>query len=398
MVIGIDASRANIQHKTGTEWYSWHLIRHLAPRLAGHTIRLYTREPLEAGLQHLGPQVEERVLAWRLGFLWSHLRLSWEMLWHPPDVLFVPADTVPIVHPTKTVTTIHDIAFERFPELYSTRSVQRRLGWLRPVIHVLVWVITLGRYGASELDYHRWSVRHALHASRKIISVSEFTKRELIDALGADPGQIVVTHQGVIQPAEVAQEIVAAEPDLFARHRIHSPYFLYNGRIERKKNLIQLLEGFQHFRADGGPAELVLVGPRGIGAEEVDDWLEKHPPVAAAVHQLPWQSVANLWLLMRSAVGYAFISAYEGFGRPPLEALSCGTAVIASRSTSLPEVLGNCAIFVSPEKPTEISDAMHQLLRDHARRSKLVACGQMQVQKFTWPIVADKTAHLLLNC
>ena len=191
MIIGIDASRANQREKTGTEWYSWHLIRQLVPLLSGHTIRLYTREPLLADLVDLKAQgAEERVLGWRPGIMWTHLRLSWEMIWHQPDVLLILADTVPLVHPPNTFTTIHDIAFERMPELYGQRSVQRRIGWAKPLVSLGIHILTFGQYGASELDYHRWSVRHALRACHKIFSVSKFTKQELIDVLKADPEKI----------------------------------------------------------------------------------------------------------------------------------------------------------------------------------------------------------------
>ena len=118
MIIGIDASRANSLEKTGTEFYSWYLIRELTRQHPEHRFRLYTREPLRDGLEQLGEHVEARVLIWRPGLLWSHLRLSWELLWHRPDMLFVPADTVPLYHPKKTITTIHDVAFERWPEAY----------------------------------------------------------------------------------------------------------------------------------------------------------------------------------------------------------------------------------------------------------------------------------------
>jgi glycosyltransferase involved in cell wall biosynthesis len=397
MIIGIDASRANVAEKTGTEWYSWHIIRHLISRLSGHTVRLYVREPLGEGLRSLGPNVEEHVLAWAPGFLWSHLRLSWEMFWHRPDVLFVPADTVPLIHPQRTIATIHDIAFERWPELYSQKSVQRKMRWLRPLVNLGIRLVTLGKFGASELDYHRWSVRHALRACQTIIAVSEFTKQELVDVLLADPRKIVVTHQGVVQPNEVDQEISAADPALFAKLGLHQPYFLYNGRLERKKNIVPLLKGFDRFFRQDTSTDLVLVGSKGTGWEEAQAWLSEHPESAAHVYILPWQPTADLWKLMRQAVGYVFVSAYEGFGRPPLEALSCGTASIVANHSSLPEVLGDAALYVEPNDPVELAEAMATIRQNPEHRQGLIDRGQAQVKKFTWDKVADKTASVLLQ-
>ncbi|MBI5798591.1 MAG: glycosyltransferase family 1 protein, partial [Candidatus Yonathbacteria bacterium] len=121
MIIGIDASRANRRLKTGTEWYSFALIQALK-KIIGHPtgdrVLLYTNTPLEGGLEQCPDGWEERRLGWRFGRLWTQIRLSWEMFWQPPDVLFIPAHTIPLIHPKRTIVTIHDIGFERLPELY----------------------------------------------------------------------------------------------------------------------------------------------------------------------------------------------------------------------------------------------------------------------------------------
>src|SRR3989338_44165 len=111
MVIGIDATRANKSQKTGVEWYSYHLIRELIKLPTPHTFRLYFRDAPEPGLAKLGQDVEYRILRWPPRYLWTQVRLSWEMLMHPPDLLFIPAQIIPLLHPTNTVTTIHDVAF-----------------------------------------------------------------------------------------------------------------------------------------------------------------------------------------------------------------------------------------------------------------------------------------------
>lgn len=397
MVIGIDASRANQSEKTGTEWYSWHLIRDLAVRLKDHQLRLYVREPLEPGLQNLGAKVEARVLTWRPGLLWSHLRLSWELLWHRPDVLFVPADTVPLIHPERTVTTIHDVAFERFPELYAGRSVQRRLGWLRPIIHLFVRIATFGRYSASERDYHRWSVRHALRACAKILTVSEFTKREMVDTLGADPKKIAVTYQGVPQP-EVFQGI---SPDQQAATRqkfnLAHPFWLYIGRLEKKKHIAELIAAYFAYRDQSeSPADLVLVGSPGYGWAEIEKRLGKKL-VENGVRLLGYQPEDVVNVLRVSALGFIFLSAYEGFGRPPLESVNAGVPVIASSKGSLPEVLGDGAIFVDPENSSTVVAAMLRLETDTQLRQKLVERGRVAAKRFTWGRTADLTTAALTD-
>lgn len=393
MIIGIDASRANAREKTGTEWYSWHLIRALAPRLQGHTIRLYVREPLESGLRDLGSHVETRVLSWRAGLLWSHLRLSWELLWHRPDLLFVPADTVPLFHPSTTVTTIHDVAFERWPELYRGRSVQRRLGWLRPLIHLAVRIFTLGRYSASERDYHRWSARHALRSSQRVLTVSEFSKREIVETLGADPDQIVVTPLGVRQPTEINEHLLKSDGDVQRRAGVNRPYFLFIGRLEQKKNIGLLLESYVAYRQRvTDPVDLVLLGAPGFGWNEAEKKIQTQ--VRQFIHQLGWVNEQDRWVWQAGAHGFVFLSAYEGFGLPPLESFSVGVPVLASRAGSLPEVLGDGAMLTASHNPGEIAELLIDLDTNQSLRQQLVVRGRQQVQKFTWDRTAMKTLEV----
>ncbi|MBI3572609.1 MAG: glycosyltransferase family 4 protein [Candidatus Kerfeldbacteria bacterium] len=397
MLIGIDASRANAAHKTGTEWYSWHLIRALTPFLEGHTLRLYFRETPEPALADLGSHVETRVLPWSPGLLWSHIRLSWELLWHRPDVLFIPADTIPLIHPPATYTTIHDVAFERFPELYRGRSVQRRLSWLRPLVHVLVRLFTLGKYSASERDYHRWSARHAVRSSRALLTVSEFSKQEIVSTLGAHPEQIHVTYLGIAQPEEfqhLDRQICARVLDA---HQLVHPYFLFVGRLEKKKNIAHLLRSYklyQHFSPD--PIDFVLVGQPGFGWSEAAQVIETLPN-ANSVHQIGWQDDLTIKILEKTARAMVFVSRYEGFGLPPLEAQSAGVPVVASRAGSLPEVLGQAAVFVELDDIIGLAQAMETISSDHQLRNRLIAAGQKNARRFTWQKTAARTASILLG-
>lgn len=390
MIIGIDASRANSLEKTGTEFYSWYLIRELTRQHPEHHFRLYTREPLRGGLEQLGGHVEARVLTWRPGLLWSHLRLSWELFWHRPDMLFVPADTVPLYHPKKTITTIHDVGFERWPEVYRGRSVQRRLGWLRPLIHLAVRIFTLGRYSASERDYHRWSARHALRSSQCILTVSEFSKSEILATLPAAKQTIIVTPLGVRQGSDLpdcSPALVTATQKTF---KLTQPYFLFVGRLEEKKNIRLLLESYVSYRQRGGDrADLVLLGAPGLGWEQAYETVpleHRH-----AIHQLGWVGETERWQLHAGARGLVFLSAYEGFGLPPLESLALGVPVLASRAGSLPEVLGPSVLYADRLEPSAVATQLEQLDQDRELRQRLVETGYSWVQQYTWTATAKLT-------
>lgn len=390
MIIGIDASRANVGEKTGTELYSFEVIRRMVPQFNGHTVRLYSREPLEPVLRNLGPGVEERVLRWPPGILWSHLRLSWELLRHRPDVLFVPADTVPLVHPRRTVTTIHDLGFERFPQLYRRTSVQRRLGWLRPLVHFGVRLFTLGRYSASEVDYHRWSVRHAIRAASHLLTISEFSRREIHDLFGVPISRISVTYLGVT-PADTYDAIEQRAIDEILQHwRLTKPFFLFIGRLELKKNIKHVLIAYRSYRQQvKDPIDLVLLGPPGNGWAECAP-LVNGPDVAGSIHQLGWQPEAIRMVLQRAATALVFASRYEGFGIPAAESLSAGVPVVASRAGSLPEVLGPCAIYVNADDPADIARGLVAVSTDEKQRGELRQSGRERVRRFTW----DRTATL----
>lgn len=397
MIIGIDASRANVSRRTGTERYAWEVIRRMVSQFGDHQARLYVREPLLADWPAMPPNVEVRVLHWPPAVLWTHLRLSWELFWHRPDILFVPADTVPLVHPKNTITTIHDIAFERFPELYRSTSVQRRLGWLRPLINVAVRLFTLGKYNASERDYHRWSVRQAVRTCPKILTVSEFTKQEIVQVLKVQVERIKVIPLGVDQPehfAAIPEDRRQATLDVLG---LTKPFFLFIGRLEAKKNIGLLIHAYRRYvETASDPIDLVLIGQPGFGWEETAAERQA-PSVNNHLHIFGWQSDQVVDALRCRATAILVLSQYEGFGLPVLEAMSAGTLVISSRHGSLPEVAGTSAIFIETERIDTIVAALQRASTDQQLRATLVSSGRQHVRRYTWEKTAEKTLAEILS-
>ena len=171
MVLGIDASQANRKIRSGTEWYAWHLIKEFKKLASGRTdleVRLYTRDELQTDLaQGLPSNFQVKVLTWPLRYFWGQIRLSLEMLFNPPDILFCPAHTIPFFHPKKIFTTLHDVGFEDYPELYTKLSL---------------W-------------YHRWASSHAVKSATRIFTVSEFSKERIVENYGEElESKIVITY------------------------------------------------------------------------------------------------------------------------------------------------------------------------------------------------------------
>lgn len=391
MTIGIDASRANLEQRTGTEWYSLRIIQQLVVLDRDTRFILYLdREPLPE-LQQLGPNVELRILRWKLGILWSQLRLSWEMLRRKPDVLFVPAHTMPIIHPRRTVVTIHDLGFEHDPSLYGNRSLVT--GPIGLIVQAIARVITLGRYGANELDYHRWSARYAARHASQIITVSHYSRRDLHERYGVPAERLSVIYHGydtqAFKPHSPIEIQVVRE-----RFGLASPYLFFIGRLERKKNILGLVRIFARIADHIPNLDLVLAGRPGLGWDEARDFI-RMSGIEPRVRQLGWIRPDDYTLLLSGASALTFLSRFEGFGLPVIEAFAVGTPVVCSDDTSLPEIAGDAAMIVRPEDETAAADAIINLLSDQALRSGLIQRGRERLNLFDWKQAAGKTLSVL---
>lgn len=360
MLIGIEASRANRLKKTGVEWYAYHVIQEMKrlPEAARHSWFLYSNDPLAKGLEKGPNNWHERRLAWPPKYLWTQARLSFEMMTRPPEALFVPAHVLPRFTPRRSVVTIHDVGFHRHPELYPRRQV----------------------------DYHEWATKDIVKHAAKIITVSEFSKREIIEFYGADEGKIHVTHLGLdherYQPGEKNTE---------------RPYALFVGRLESKKNVANLVRGFTAWKEESGhPLELILAGIPGAGYEEIRKAIDESS-ARDFIHELGYVNERHKIKLLQAASVYVQPSYYEGFGLPPLEAMACGVPVIASLGNSMLEVLGEeNALFFAPEDLDALGSGLGLAL-DEKTGGDLIRKGLRRARDFTWKRTAEQTLKILTS-
>lgn len=397
MIIGIDASRANVKEKTGTEWYAYHVIeeikRQADPR---DQFILYSKEPLVGQLADLPNNFSSKVLRWPPELLWTQLRLAGEMLWHTPGALFVPAHTIPLIRPKKTIVTLHDVGFERFAELYSQQRIGSKNKLLSQLLAAIIRIITGGRYGNTELDYHRWSARLALRGARKIVTVSEFSKSEIVKLFRVSPERIAVTPLAA-HPAYSFPKNQSKVAQVLKKYNITYPFFLSIGRLEEKKNTAGTVEGFGRFKGKhANQYKLVLIGKPGFGFEKVQAALRRWN-IENEVVMLGWVSTADLPCLMAAAEIFVFPSFYEGFGLPVLEAMKSGTPVITSKTGATREVADGAAQLVDPHSPEEIAQAMAAITTDERLHQRLREQGRQRAALFSWEKTGRQTLALIKN-
>ncbi|MFZ1654900.1 MAG: glycosyltransferase family 1 protein [Candidatus Moraniibacteriota bacterium] len=365
MKIGIDASRAFLRRRTGIEEYSYQVIRHLRAELRDQTVVLYVRKKLEirnSKLEMTVPDIDfDLPPEWQVKGLWAprfwtQIRLSLEMLCHAPDVLFVPAHTVPLIHPRKTVVTVHGLEYEFSPE----------------------------SYGFWERLYMRWSIRFSVRVADRVIAVSENTKRDLMRLYAVPEKKIQVIYEGLSQPTTYnLQPTTESEP----------PYFLFIGRLETRKNIVRMIEAFEIFKAKTGLAHtLVLAGKPGFGYEAIRYKLQA-TSYKQDIHELGYVSEEEKWELLKDAEIFLFPSLYEGFGLPVIEAQSVGVPVITANTSSLPEVAGEGAVLVNPLDSGEIAEAMEMLVTDPEKRADIIEEATRNVDRFGWAQCAKGVAQ-----
>ncbi len=236
----------------------------------------------------------------------------------------------------------------------------------------------------------RYLERRALRNARGLIAISEFTKKDLVDLLGVPSERVAVTHLGVRKGLRPAPEPEVAA--LRRRHRLQPDYLLYVGGIDRRKNLSFLLEVMRAIVADRPESELVLAGRYRDDPDFPALVTEiQRLGLERSVRLIGYVSEDELSALYSGASVFVYPSLYEGFGLPPLEAMTCGAAVVAADRTSLPEVLGHAALLVDPQDVAEFTEAILSLVDHPERRREMSEAGQRHAERFTWEATAQAT-------
>jgi glycosyltransferase involved in cell wall biosynthesis len=360
MRVAIDASRCTVARVTGTEYYARQLIHHLilanelrstvSPHSAHHLTLYFRDEPPKELFPH-SAYVTQKVIPFRR--LWTHVRFAHAIWRDKPDMTFVPAHTLPFVLWGKSMVTVHDLGYRFFPQAH---PLAQRL-------------------------YLDLTTRYSANRAQLILADSHATQADLTRLYGISPKKIRVVYPAV-HPPHIHHD------DIRAKYGLPSRYFVFIGTLQPRKNIARLVQAFARFRQQThSDIGLVLAGGKGWLFDEA--WVQNAPDV----HVTGYIDEADKGALLANAVGLVFPSLYEGFGFPVLEAMLCGTPVIASNTSSLPELVGEAGLLIDPLDSQLIADAMTHLATDETLRADLIAKGTAQAKYFVW----QNSANAVLN-
>lgn len=360
--IGIDIHSVG-SHKGGNATYYRELVKELVKVRCDHNFSLYHTHPA-AAKQFIS---DDRFALKRLrpGSRWLRIPFTLPFrAWHDKLDLFHAQFIVPPFLKCKTVTTIPDIAYEHSPEFFP--------------FHQRAWLKVL--------------VRESAHRADHIITVSERSKRDLIELYGISEDKITVTYEGAgneFVPLERNQ----AKETVKRRYGISDEYVLYLGRLQGRKNLMRLVQAYATIRKSGFPQKLVLAG-------KADSLF--HPTISL-IRELKLESdvllpgyveAQDLPSLYNAAEVFVYPSLYEGFGLPVVEAMACGTPVITSRGSSLEEIAGEGALLVDALDERSLSEALMQLLTNPELRTQLSRAGVKRSSDFSFKRAAQQTVGI----
>lgn len=374
MKIGFDAQLLMTDNKTGIAWCADHLVREFAAAPEYECVlNVFARGDAEDVLAEYAAcgasiNISDSWIGKIYKPLWAFFPLPYRWFFgSSPKITQFFSFVVPPGVKGKCVTVIYDMAYCACPE--TVKRVTRN--WLR---------LTMPR-----------SVRRA----DAIVTISEFSKREIMQYLNVPAEKITV------MPCGVDTSVYRPDYDFLAveackqKYRISGEYFLYFGTLEPRKNLVKLIEAYAVLAGREAPSssarilpKLVLAGGKGWYYESIFERV-KELGLEKQIVFTGYVDAADAAPLMCGAKIFVFPSLYEGFGIPPLEAMACGTPVIVSDCASLPEVVGDAGILVSPDSAENIADAMERIWQDDSLGKELSRRGLVRAAQFTWKRSAD---------
>jgi glycosyltransferase involved in cell wall biosynthesis len=363
MIIGIDGNEANVERKVGIGEYAYELLKQFSKiTLPNVKFVVYLKSSPRVDMPPPSSSFSYKIVTPTK--MWTQFALPISLFFGKrPDVFFTPSHYGPRISPVPTVISVMDLSFIRFPELFAKKDLYQLKNWTA------------------------YSAKNA----KKILTISEFSKNDIINEYKKDRKNVVVTYPGIKPNLSINKNMNIN--DLKKKFGINKEYILFVGTLQPRKNISKLIEAFSKIDKD---IQLVIVGKKGWLYEDILKAPVKFN-VENKVKFLDFVEDSELPLLYKNALCFVLPSLYEGFGLPVLEAMKNGCPVITSNVSSLPEAGGDAAEYFDPENVDEMKKKIEKVIEDKKLREEMIKKGFAQIKKFSWEKTAKDTLKELME-
>jgi glycosyltransferase involved in cell wall biosynthesis len=368
MTIGIDANEANVTSRVGISEYAFQILTKLyefrKDGITNHTFVIYLKSKPLGFLPQENEWWKYKVVSPKK--MWTQFALPLNLFISKPrpDVFLTLTHYAPRVSPIPTVISVMDVSFLRFPETFKQNDLYQLKKWTE------------------------YSVKKA----KKIITISQSSKNDIIKYYKVPAEKIKVVHLGLKEVLSIKNEVLSME-DLAGKFNIKNNYILFVGTLQPRKNIARLIEAYSLLPGKiKEEYQLVIIGKKGWLYEDILKAPEKYK-VSERVLFLDYVSDEDLPQFYKNAKVFVLPSLYEGFGLPVLEAMRYDCPVVTSNVSSLPEAGGDAALYFDPTDVGDIKNKIETVLTDDKLREKMIEKGKIHYKKFTW----EKAAREVLD-
>lgn len=359
MVIGIDGNEANITNKVGVGQYAFKLLWQLYLIDSKNQYIVYLKNSPQSDLPPKSKNWSYRVFGPQK--LWTRLALPYKLFTQKDrlDLFFSPSHYSPSICPCPTIPTIHDIGYLQFKDQFTKKDFYQLKNW----------------------------TIQSLKRAKHIVTVSQFSKDEIIKTYHIDPQIITIAYNGVETPLKI--DSVVQNKILSGYLLKANSYYLYLGTLKPNKNIPFLVKSFSLLlktKSYSQPPKLVIAGKKGWLYDEIFATVKKEG-IEDSVVFTDFVTEEQKWTLYQNAIASVLPSTYEGFGIPAIESMKIGTPVIISTIPPFKEVVQNCGLFIDPHDESDLCQKMIEISNPQTR-NKYSKLGRLQADKFTWESTA----------
>lgn len=361
MVIGVDGNEANVKQRVGVSVYTFNLLHYFKKQASSNLrFKIFLKNKPLPDLPKKSPYFNYEVVPGK--FLWSQIFLPLHLYQKKDiDLFFAPAHYGPRFSPAPLVVTIHDLSYLNYPNDFLKKDLYQLRHWTK------------------------YSVKKA----KKIIAVSNSTKKDLINYYHLPEEKISVVYNGYEKKPHLPLSKLKLK-------KVNKPYLLYVGTIQPRKNISLLLETFQKINQIYPQYELIIAGKKGWLYQSIFEKVE-NLGLEDRVFFTDFISDYQLAYLYQNAFCLVMPSFYEGFGLPILEAMSFGCPVISSFSSSLPEIGGNAALYFDPKSSYDLFEKIVKLINNPTLRKEMIKKGRQQIKQFSWITCGKETLKVIID-